>query len=72
MIRSSVIEAPFRCVCYRSHFSYKLLPVRSTTSAMRRQDRLAIQRRVILRPGSEIEPAGVQWAIARNVMTPAR
>ncbi|MFM0415842.1 hypothetical protein [Paraburkholderia aromaticivorans] len=53
MINSSVIEAPFRCVWCRSHFCYGLLPVRSTTQAMRRQDRRAIQDRVLLRLGSD-------------------
>ncbi|MGF6383341.1 hypothetical protein OKW33_006361 [Paraburkholderia atlantica] len=53
IINSSVIEAPFRCVWCRSHFCYGLLPVRSTTPAMRRQDRRAIQDRVLLRLGSE-------------------
>jgi hypothetical protein len=52
VINSSVIEAPFRCVWCRSHFCYGLLPLRSTTQAMRRQDRLAIQERVLLRLGS--------------------
>jgi transposase-like protein len=52
IINGSVIEAPFRCVWCRSHFCYGLLPVRSTTQAMRRQDRLAIQERVLLRLGS--------------------
>lgn len=56
IISSSVIEAPFRCVWCRSYFAYGLLPLRSTTPAMRRQDRLAIQRRVILRLGSEPGP----------------
>jgi hypothetical protein len=53
MINSSVIEAPFRCVWCRSHFCYGRLPVRSTTPAMRRQDRLAIQERMLLRLGSD-------------------
>jgi ribosomal protein L44E len=53
MINSSVIEAPFRCVWCRSHFCYGLLPVRSTTPAMRRQDRLAIQDRLRLRVGGD-------------------
>jgi len=53
IINSSVIEAPFRCVWCRSHFCYGLLPVRSTTQVMRRQDRLAIQDRVLLRLGSD-------------------
>lgn len=53
IINSSVIEAPFRCVWCRSHFCYGLLPVRSTTPAMRRQDRLAIQDRMRLRLGRD-------------------
>jgi hypothetical protein len=52
VINSSVIEAPFRCIWCHSHFCYGLLPVRSTTQAMRRRDRLAIQERVLLRLGS--------------------
>ncbi|WP_321867462.1 hypothetical protein [Paraburkholderia tropica] len=51
-VNSSVIEAPFRCIWCRSHFCYGLLPVRSTRQAMRRQDRAAIQERVLLRLGT--------------------
>jgi hypothetical protein len=51
IVNSSVIEAPFRCVWCGSHFCYGFLPLRSTTSAMRRRDRLAIRDRVLLRLG---------------------
>jgi hypothetical protein len=52
IINSGVIEAPCRFVWCRSHFGYRLLPVRSTTPAMRRRDRLAIEDRLLLRLGS--------------------
>ncbi|QBR04277.1 hypothetical protein [Paraburkholderia pallida] len=53
VINSSVIEAPFRCVWCRAHFCYGRLVVRSTTQAMRRQDRHAIRDRVLLRLGTD-------------------
>ncbi|CAN7796338.1 hypothetical protein LJR267_009663 [Paraburkholderia hospita] len=49
IVNTSVIEAPFRCVRCHSHFSYGRLSLRSTTPAMRRQDRIAIRRRLLLR-----------------------
>jgi hypothetical protein len=49
IVNASVIEAPFRCVWCRSHFSYGRLSLRTTTPAMRRQDRIAINHRLILR-----------------------
>lgn len=49
LVNTSVIEAPFRCVLCRSHFSYGRLSLLSTIPAMRRQDRLAISRRLLLR-----------------------
>jgi hypothetical protein len=53
IINSSVIDAPFRCVWCRSHFCYGFLPIRSTRQVMRRQDRLAIRERVLLRLGTD-------------------
>lgn len=44
IVSASIIEAPFRCVWCRSHFSYGRLSLLSTAPAMRRQDRLAIER----------------------------
>lgn len=48
IVRANVIEAPFRCLSCRSHFSYGRLSLRSTAPAMRRHDRLAISRRLHL------------------------
>ncbi|WP_208866446.1 hypothetical protein [Paraburkholderia lacunae] len=54
VVNSSVIEAPFRCVWCRSHFSYGHLSLLCTTPAMRRQDRIAIRRRLLLCSGNHI------------------
>ncbi|TCG00939.1 hypothetical protein BZM26_09180 [Paraburkholderia strydomiana] len=53
IISSNAIDAPFRCVWCRSHFSYGRLSIPSTTPAMCRRDRLAIRRQVLLRLGSD-------------------
>lgn len=57
LINTGVIEAPFRCVWCHSHFSYGRLSLLATTPAMRRQDRIAISRRLHLRLGNVIDPA---------------
>lgn len=51
IVNTSMIEAPFRCVACHSHFSYGHLPLLSTTPVMRRRDRAAISRRLLLRAG---------------------
>ncbi|WP_152979200.1 hypothetical protein [Caballeronia cordobensis] len=48
IVNASVIAAPFRCASCHSHFSYGQLPLFSTISAMRRRDRDAIRRRLLL------------------------
>ncbi|QBR04312.1 hypothetical protein [Paraburkholderia pallida] len=57
LINTSVIEAPFRCVRCHSHFSYGRLSLLSTTPAMRRQDRIALTRRLHLHLGNGIDAA---------------
>jgi hypothetical protein len=64
LVNTGVIEAPFRCVWCRSHFSYGRLSLLSTTPAMRRQDRIAISRRLHLRLGNGIDAADPQRPIA--------
>ena len=64
LVNTSVIEAPFRCVWCRSHFSYGRLSLLSTTPAMRRQDRIALTRRLRLRFGNGIDAAVAQGPIA--------
>jgi hypothetical protein len=49
IVNANVIESTFRCVWCRSHFSYGRLSLRSTTPAMRRRERIAISRRLLLR-----------------------
>ena len=51
VINTEVLGAPLRCVSCHSHFSYGRLSLLSTIPAMRRQDRAAISRRVLLRSG---------------------
>jgi hypothetical protein len=54
IVSAGVIGAPFRCVWCHSHYSYGRLSLHSTTPAMRRQDRIAISRRLRLRSGNDI------------------
>jgi hypothetical protein len=54
-INASVIGAPFRCGWCHSHYSYGQLSLLSTTSAMRRQDRIAISRRLRLHTGNDVD-----------------
>ena len=49
IVSASVIEAPFRCLSCRSHFSYGRLSLLSTIPAMRRQDRIALSRHWLAR-----------------------
>lgn len=49
IVNASVIEAPFRCLRCRSHFSYGRLSFVSTIPAMRRQDRIALGRHWLAR-----------------------
>jgi hypothetical protein len=65
IVSASVIEAPFRCLSCRSHFSYGRLSLLSTVPAMRRQDRIAIRRRLLLRLENTVD------AVAAEVATPA-
>jgi hypothetical protein len=58
IVNTSMIEAPFRCVACHSHFSYGRLPLLSTTPVMRRRDRAAISRRLLLRSGDSMTAAG--------------
>ena len=55
IISANLIEAPFRCLSCRSHFSYGRLSLLSTIPAMRRQDRVSIRRRLLLRMGNTVE-----------------
>lgn len=54
IVSASVIEAPFRCLGCRSHFSYGRLSLRSTIPAMPRQDRMALSRHWLLRSGNDM------------------
>ncbi|MEA3104158.1 MAG: hypothetical protein QOF74_8398 [Caballeronia mineralivorans] len=54
IVSADLIGAPFRCVWCHSHYSYGRLSLPSTTPAMRRQDRIAISRRLRLRSGNDI------------------
>lgn len=54
-VSADVIGAPFRCVWCHSHYSYGRLSLLSTTPAMRRQDRIAIGRRLRLRSGNDVD-----------------
>lgn len=58
IVSAGVIGAPFRCVWCHSHYSYGRLSLHSTTPAMRRQDRIAISRRLRLRSGNDIDTSG--------------
>ncbi|MEX3936109.1 hypothetical protein AB4Y32_30700 [Paraburkholderia phymatum] len=62
IVCTSVIEAPFRCVSCRSHFSYGRLSLLSTLPAMRRHERIAIRRRVFLRLGNAVDAVGSGFA----------
>jgi hypothetical protein len=57
IVNTTVIEAPFRCVWCYSHYSYGRLSLLSTAPAMRKQDRVAISRRLLLRSGNDIDAA---------------
>lgn len=54
IVCATVIDAPFRCSVCGFHFSYGRLPRLSTLPAMRRQDRLAIRGRLLLRLGKYV------------------
>jgi hypothetical protein len=66
IVSASVIEAPFRCLSCRSHFSYGRLSLLSTISAMRRHDRVAIRRRLLLRFGNSVDVVGSRMATRRR------
>jgi hypothetical protein len=57
-VSADVIGAPFRCVWCHSHYSYGRLSLLSTTPAMRKQDRIAISRRLRLRSCNDIDTPG--------------
>lgn len=62
IVSASVIEAPFRCLSCRSHFSYGRLSLLSTIPAMRRQDRIAMRRRLLLRLENTVDTVGPKVA----------
>jgi hypothetical protein len=64
VVSASVIEAPFRCVWCCSRFSYGRLSLLSTAPAMRRRDRVAISRRLLLRLGNDVDAASPEGAIS--------
>ncbi|TCG02697.1 hypothetical protein BZM27_53925, partial [Paraburkholderia steynii] len=58
IVSARVIAAPFRCLSCRFHCSYGRLSLLSTIPAMRRQDRVSIRRRLLLRMGNTVEDEG--------------
>ena len=71
IVSASVIEAPFRCLWCRSHFSSGRLSLLSTLPAMRRHERIAIRRRFFLRLGNAVDAVGSGLATSAVIDTRA-